>query len=139
MSFNHLKYDTCAYRKNLEQSTGPLRYAMYPGKYNHCEPCRVEQGILGGNVVSIFRGNLVDLESDLRGQTRPASQCPDHKYNPWCRNNDCQNGYPSGSQDCQALLQHQPSCRMVQYPPVVLPEELVVPLCPNFYKKQTRR
>ena len=36
----------------------------------------MELGIVGGTGVSQIKGNLVDLENDLRGQTRSASQCP---------------------------------------------------------------
>ena len=71
MSSNRLIYDTCAYKKRLLESTGPLNYSMYTGKYENCAKCRVEFGTVGGNGVSLFNGNLVDLESDLRGQTRP--------------------------------------------------------------------
>ena len=78
MSSTRLRNDTCAYKATSE-STGPLNYAMYTGKYENCARCRVEFGIVGGNNVSLFSGNLVDLESDLRGQTRPASLCPSMK------------------------------------------------------------
>lgn len=138
MSSNHLMYDTCAYKKALDQSTGPLRYAMYPGKYNHCRKCRMELGIVGGNAVSIYKGNLVDLESDLRGQTRPASKCPSHKYHPWCKKDDCKNGLPSGPMDCDAMLQHQPSCQMIRYKPLVLPPRLDVAFCPEYYQNQPK-
>jgi hypothetical protein len=76
MSSNRLIYDTCAYKKTLDQSTGPFSYSMYPGKFENCAKCRIELGQTGGNGVSLYSGNLVDLESDLRGQTRPASLCP---------------------------------------------------------------
>ena len=30
MSSNRLMYDTCAYRKNIDQSVGPLSYQLNP-------------------------------------------------------------------------------------------------------------
>ena len=109
MSSNRLSYDACAYQKNLQQSTGPLDYAMYTGKYENCAKCRIEFGVVGGNAVSLFSGNLVDLESDLRGQTRIASLCPKTMYNPEQKSNPRQ-------------LVHQASCQMQYYPKTPMPE-----------------
>jgi hypothetical protein len=109
MSSNRLSYDTCAYQKSLEISTGPLEYSMYTGKYENCAKCRIEFGVVGGNGVSLFSGNLVDLESDLRGQTRLASLCPNTMYNPEAKNNP-------------RNLVNQPSCQMQYYPKTPVPE-----------------
>jgi len=117
MSSNRLKYDACAYEKVLNESTGSFAYAMYTGKYENCAKCRIELGQFGGNAVSLFSGNLVDLESDLRGQTRPASLCPKNKYQPKCKtqNSKC-DGLPCDVSK-QYHLVDQPSCQMVRYPP----------------------
>ena len=42
MSSNRLMYDTCAYKKKLEESTTPLDYNLYTGKYENCSKCRLE-------------------------------------------------------------------------------------------------
>ena len=76
MSSNRLIYDNCAYNKKIQESTSPLNYTLYPGKFENTSKCRIELGSVGGNGVSLFSGNLVDLESDLRNQSRPASLCP---------------------------------------------------------------
>lgn len=119
MSSNRLMYDSCAYEKSINESTGPFAYAMYTGKYENCAKCRIELGQFGGNGVSLFSGNLVDLESDLRGQTRPASLCPKEKFNPECDSD--------GTKRCDGLpckpgkqypLVNQPSCQMIRYPPI---------------------
>jgi hypothetical protein len=119
MSSNRLMYDSCAYEKSMNESTGPFAYAMYTGKYENCAKCRIELGQFGGNGVSLFSGNLVDLESDLRGQTRPASLCPKDKFQPNCDRN--------GKSRCDGLpctpgkqypLVNQPSCQMIRYPPI---------------------
>ena len=41
MSFNRLTYDTCAYSKTLQESTDPLGYNLYKGKYEYCISCPV--------------------------------------------------------------------------------------------------
>lgn len=101
MSSNHLCYDKCAYDKKLKQSTSPLDYTLYTGKFENTSKCRIEFGTVGGNGVSLLSGNLVDLESDLRGQTRLNSQCPSKKFNA---------NHP------KPILLHQPSCQMQYYP-----------------------
>jgi hypothetical protein len=119
MSSNRLMYDSCAYEKSINESTGPFSYVMYSGKYENCAKCRIELGQFGGNGVSLFSGNLVDLESDLRGQTRPTSLCPKDKFHPSCDRN--------GKTRCDGLpcapgkqypLVNQPSCQMIRYPPI---------------------
>lgn len=121
MSSNHLMYDQCAYAKRLQESQGPYYYAMYPGKYSSCSQCRIELGVVGGNNVSKFSGNLVDLESDLRGQTRMSSLCPAQKYAPGCSkalmNGD---GTPCGPVPADRL-KNLPSCQMWSYPAVQFP------------------
>jgi hypothetical protein len=91
MSSNRLSYDACAYQKTIQQSTSPLEYMLFAGKYENCAKCRMEFGVVGGNGVSLFSGNLVDLESDLRGQTRQASLCPKRMYSPQTENCNNQN------------------------------------------------
>ena len=83
MSSNRLMYDTCAYKHELSQSVGPLEYVLNPMKYENCNKCRMELGLVGGAAVSHVKGNLVDLETELRGSTRQLSSCPKNKYQPY--------------------------------------------------------
>jgi hypothetical protein len=82
MSSNRLMYDACTYESKVKTSTGPYQYAIYNGKFENSSKCTIERNVVGGNHVSLYSGNLVDLESDLRGQTRLASKCPSRKYTP---------------------------------------------------------
>ncbi len=82
MSSNRLMYDACTYETRVKASSGPYNYALYNGKFENSSKCTIERNIIGGNHVSLYSGNLVDLESDLRGQTRLASKCPTRKYIP---------------------------------------------------------
>lgn len=126
MSSNRLIYDDCAYKKTLQQSTDPLQYALYTGKYENSAKCRIELGSVGGNGVSLFNGNLVDLESDLRGQTRQSSLCPCDKYGPESKGGVVQYG-------SKVPLKHQASCQMVNYPKVPMPTKPMDSKC-NYNK-----
>ena len=74
-SSNKLMYDNCAYQKRIYESTSPLKYMLYQGAYESCQKCKQ-----GGNYV--IWSDLVDVETELRNQTRPLSQCAQFKYQP---------------------------------------------------------
>jgi hypothetical protein len=59
-------------------------YTQISQKYFHNNGARNALGLVGGNEVSMITGNLVDLESDLRGVTRDLSRAPARKYQPSC-------------------------------------------------------
>ena len=134
MSSNRLIYDTCAYKHDLVQSVGPLEYMLNPIKFENTNKCRMELGLLGGTAVSHVKGNLVDLETDLRGQTRRTSKCPSKLYQNPCPQGDINNCNPGTIQipgdasqtertiDTQML--HLPSCQMIRYKPTPLPDKL---------------
>ena len=88
MSFNRLGYDTCAYEQNLNQSKGPGEYVLNVPRYS-CEPCFPENPrnkLQGGGASTVGKGNFlnVDIESDLKGQTRLASKCAAQNFMPSC-------------------------------------------------------
>ena len=111
MSFSRTIYDKCAFKKSLLESESPGNYMLYPGKFYNDNQCRIEKGIVGGNQVSLSTNNLVDLESDLRGQTRFLSDCPSKKYNP---NRD----------NLEVDLVNLRTCNMFDYKEVALPDKL---------------
>jgi hypothetical protein len=133
MSSNRLIYDNCAYEQKLNVSTGPSNYSMYPGKYEHSSKCRIQLGQVGGNGVSIYDGNMVDLESDLMGIDRRASMCSTSKYQPACKSCSCggvSTGLPCDCLKCRSKnLVNQPSCQMVEYGPVIEAPEFVPQTC----------
>lgn len=75
-------YDACAYKKQLKESTSPLGYRLYAGMYENCKPCC-------GQKARPRLSQVVDVESELRNQTRFYSKCPELKYNPTCKSKDC--------------------------------------------------
>jgi hypothetical protein len=101
MSFTRQSYDQCAYNKNLRQSVSVLDHLLDPNKYYNVNEGRVELGVFGGTNVSLSKDNLVNIESDLRGQTRQLSTCPELKYLPSCEGCDTNEGIPCGSWSCR--------------------------------------
>ena len=65
-----------------EKTENPQAYGMTPYVYTNPEPRRHELGLVAGNNVSQIAGNMIDLESDLRGITRPNTFAPWKKYQP---------------------------------------------------------
>lgn len=114
---NRLMYDSCAYQQELSQSVSPLSYILDPVKYNNCNKCRMELGIVGGTAVSHVAGNLVDLENDLRGQNRPNTHCPDFKYVPTDKNFIQGKEYvkPVTHPKVDTTMLHLPPCQMINY------------------------
>ena len=127
MSSNRLIYDTCAYKKKLDESTSPLQYHLNPLKYENCNKCRVELGVSQGPSSSQIKGNLIDLENELRGQTRLLSNCDSRKYRPG------QKIYNSHKKDqkkeVDTELVHLPTCQMVRYKPIPLPNPIQLESC----------
>lgn len=131
MSSNRLRYDHCSYKTDLSQSVGPLGYVLNPMKYENCRKCRHEFGLLGGTAVSHIKGNMVDLENDLRGQTRLASKCPDKKYQPSKSNLIVLDGNACNKPRTIDLTKvHLPSCQTIKLPPRLLPPPQNYDSCP---------
>ena len=131
MSYNRLSYDQCAYQTTINESVGPLEYLLNPMKYENCQKCRHEFGLLGGTNVSHIKGNIVDLENDLRGQTRPTSKCPSKKYAPSCSKTLNIPGNHCNSQRTVDLTPlHLAPCQMIRYPAMPLPPQPNLQNCP---------
>jgi hypothetical protein len=77
-SSNRLIYDTCAYQKELVESVSPFAYRTYGGAYEHEQKCKKDK------FWKRIDSDVVDVESDLKNITRPATKCPELKYNPKC-------------------------------------------------------
>ena len=76
-SSNRMQYDTCAYQKRLFESTSPLAYQLYQGKFENCN-----KPTANNKFYAPF--DLVDEESELKGLGRPLSKCDNFKYNSQC-------------------------------------------------------
>jgi hypothetical protein len=107
-------------------------YSQIPQKYFHPNPSRNALGLVGGNDVSIASGNLVDVESDLRGTTRDLSNAPSRKFQKSMGANDVapQNivfveRATGRVRTVDTTPRHLPTRQMVSYPGVPAPAPLV--------------
>jgi hypothetical protein len=128
MSFNHLAYDGCTYRRRLKENVSILGYIMSPFRFEHTEKCRHELGLVGGTAVSHVEGNLVDLESDLRGQTRFNTKCVHTQHRPLEAGQPIMNDKTS---PISTRMLHLPACQMISYRSVPLPPPMDRPYCGN--------
>lgn len=109
---NRLMYDKCAYAHKLYESTSPLAYMINPIAYESCNKCFQAYpgfiGALGGFGFGVGPREI-DVESDLRNQTRLNTLCPAFKYIPEC---GCKTGkYPTCPGCNQGLPCGCPQCK----------------------------
>lgn len=114
-----------------KRRSGTIQYLLDPVKYENYNKCRHELGLVGGANVSHIKGNLVDLESDLKGQTRRNSLCSLKKFQP-CNDNfiEITSNETNKKRTIDTNLIHLQSCQMINYKPVMLPQDIVKPKCP---------
>ena len=93
MSFNRLKYDVCEEKQYSKETVSPGNYyinqPLICGSCYQDNPAIIMQksGVsLNGNVDWRFYDGPIDIESELKNLTRPASRCPSDKYVPKCSN-----------------------------------------------------
>ena len=108
-------------------------YTQIPQKFYHPNASRNALGLIGGNEVSIASGNLVDVESDLRGATRDLSNCPNRQF----QASSCAQGICPPNQlvfteratgklrTVSTAPRHLPTTQYVSYPGVPAPEPLI--------------
>ena len=69
------------------KNTNIYNYRMFNGQYYNDNTCSTYNiGLASGNNVSIVK-NMVDLESNLRGQDNIISDCIESKHSPYKNNN----------------------------------------------------
>lgn len=87
-SSNRLRYDECAYEQQLSDSTTPFQYRTFMGAYENCEKCKFDKFWYKTDT------EIVDVESELRNITRPATKCANLKYHPSCKkSSECMSTY----------------------------------------------
>ena len=140
MSLNRLLYDTDAYKVRLNESANTLEYMLDGQRYENCNKCRMELGLVGGTAVSNIQGNLVDLETDLMGITRRASLCPSKKFKSSCATKNIAQCKPDNivykdefgnDKVIDTNKLHLPSCQMIRYKPMPLPPQPNFSTCGN--------
>ena len=82
MSFNRLEYDTCAYAKELQESTSPLEYRLYLGNHenNNSCVCNPDKSLK----CMVPPPTRTEVENELYNLRRPnhTSRCPEKKFLP---------------------------------------------------------
>ena len=102
-SFTNLNYDKCALDKKDQENLNHFSWTVdknYGESNNSC--------FIGSSPYSHFPfhfspSNLIEIESDLRGQKIKLSKCPSAKYSPLSNCTDCEKcneGLPCGCSHC---------------------------------------
>ncbi len=125
MSFNRTTYDNCSYKQELHNNVSTLSYLLSPYRYEHENKCRHQLGFVGGTVVSHIQGNLVDLDSELRGQTRIISKCNTNQYVP-THDGIIKN---DKTQPIDTTIMHLPACQSIMYREVPMPPKINYQKC----------
>ena len=130
------------YLNNISEAYGPLISSHWekkenPQHYNdltsqqvHPLPQRHILGLIGGNDVSLIRGNMVDLESDLKGIHIPHTFCQTRQYQKPSRDQKeivRDNTKNTVTIDVQSV--HLPVYQMIAYPAVMASAPMVNEVC----------
>jgi hypothetical protein len=111
-----------------EKKENPQHYDKITSTYINPSPKRHMLGLIGGNEVSLIKGNMVDLESDLRGINIPNTFCPWKQYQPPSNDMIVRNNTKSNLQINTEML-HLPSYQMWAYPGVSAPVPIKNNVC----------
>ena len=130
------------YLSNLTEAYGPLlsshwekkeipqHYDQMTNQWVHSTPQRHMLGIVGGNEVSQIQGNMVDLESDLKGINIPNTFCPTRQYQPLKKEQtEIVRDNVKGAVKIDIQPVHLPAYQMMAYPSVVAPVPMVNEVC----------
>lgn len=101
MSSNRLIYDKCAYATEMKESTGPLEYNLFMGKFENCKQCSV-----GDYTNNLEFGVKTDVENELLGLSRHLTKCPELKFDP---NSKFETPNFSAARLCQSIYQITPN------------------------------
>jgi hypothetical protein len=104
--------------KDLKENVSILSYLLSPFRYEHQDKCRHKLGIVGGTAVSHVQGNMVDLESELRGQTRYNTKCTKNAVKPLVEGEFIHN---DKTDPIATAKKHLPACQFISYREVPLP------------------
>jgi hypothetical protein len=112
-----------------EKKENPEHYNYLTSQFVNPVPQRHILGIIGGNDVSLIKGNLVDLESDLRGINIPNTFAPWRQYQPPQDKTEITRDNTKGSVTINVEKLHLPNYQMWAYPAVIAPQPIVNEVC----------
>jgi hypothetical protein len=120
--------ETPLFTEGWEKYENPQSRDMFAVSEVHTKPMRHMLGMVGGNEVSVIKGNVVDLESDLRGITRVNTFAPWRAYQPPV-SNEIRRSTPKGQVVINTAPRHLPAMQAWAYPTVHAPEPLLQEVC----------
>ena len=112
-----------------EKEENPQHYDDLTSQYVNPKPQRHIIGIVGGNEASLIKGNMVDLESDLRGITIPITFAPWRQYQPPQQKKEIIRDNVKTSLTIDIQKAHLPAYQMIGYPAVVAPYPMINQVC----------
>ena len=81
-SFTRNTYDKCALDKKEQESADPGKWVTDASVIESKEACFLGAAPFQHNPFKSVPSSSVDIDIELRGQTRDLSKCPSQKYNP---------------------------------------------------------
>lgn len=120
----------------FEKKENPQAYDEFAYAYTHKQAARHILGVVGGNEVSLIKGNRIDLESDLLGITRPNTWCKDRKHLP-PKQADTKIHRDNPKEDTFSVdvrMQHLPVYQMWAYPATFVPQPIETQVCKQPHK-----
>jgi hypothetical protein len=114
-----------------EKKENPQTYMLQPCYGENPKPSQHILGIVGGNEVPYKNRQLqVELESDLRGITRPNTFCPDRQHKPLPQNvKEINRVVPKQNVKIPIVTQPLKQSQMWAYPATIAPEQFVIETC----------
>jgi hypothetical protein len=114
--------------KTQDPVENPQAYSRFNSEVEHPKAARHILGLVGGNEVSFVRTNWPDVESDLRGITRPNTDCTARAHLPPTgplqkRSN------PKGSITIDTTPIKMREAQFWAYPAVIGPEPFIKETC----------
>ena len=97
-SFTNSLYDECNLNKKQQESEGQFKWVTEP-IYEHKDSCKIDASPFMHNHFKSIPSNAVDIESELRNQTRLLSRCPETRFNPSKVTSD--NKFTSNLENCK--------------------------------------
>lgn len=114
----------------FERSENPQTYVENVWTQVHKEPARHMLGLIGGNAVSLPKGNMVDVESDLRRLNYPLTASPGRQYQaPPLNQTTLYRKSTKGSVNINVQPRHLPAIQMWPYAPTFSPVPMNVTQC----------
>jgi hypothetical protein len=102
-SFANLNYDKCALDKKDQENTSHFNWTVDKNYGESNTACFVSASPFSHFPLRFSPSNVIQIESDLRGQNFKLSKCPELKYNPSANCTECEKcneGLPCGCPHC---------------------------------------